>query len=222
MYSRKRPDSHRFWVGGSFSCLLFWFQIVGHLTFQYYCKSNWHVAHQWRDLIINIKRSRTPKVFEICLIPLQSVLNTDSGESRHTLCVHLLNVCPFLPLHTPRSLHSRGLCPNARSLSANLSPSSPFFFQYFFIGCDPQMYTFGGHLVSIWEPPRLLYHNWFLIRSRTPIRSRFGHRPPYYTTIDFWSGLAHPSDLDLVTAHAIIPQLTSNPISHTHQMPRVV
>ena len=33
------------------------------------------------------------------------------------------------------------------------------FFQYFFIGCDPQMYTVGGHLVSIWAPPGLLYHN---------------------------------------------------------------
>ena len=31
----------------------------------------------------------------------------------------------------------------------------------------------------------------------------------------------HPSDLDLVTAHATIPQLTSDPVSHTHQMPRV-
>ena len=26
------------------------------------------------------------------------------------------------------------------------------------------------------------------------ILSRFGHRPGYYTTIDFWFGLAHPSD----------------------------
>ena len=122
----------------------------------------------------------------------------------------------------------------------------PMFFQHFFIACDPQMYIVGGHLVSIWAPPRLFYHNWFLIpsrtpiifrfghrprhythnwlliRPRTPIRSRFGHRPRHYTTIDFWSDLEHPSDLGLVTTHAIIPQLTSNPVSHTHQMPRVV
>ena len=39
---------------------LFWFQIVGHLTFHYCCKSSRHVAHQWRDVIINIQRSRTP------------------------------------------------------------------------------------------------------------------------------------------------------------------
>ena len=149
---------------------MYWFQVVGHLTSQYYCKSSWHVAHQWRDLIINIQRSRTPFVFEKCLIPLQSVLNTDSDESWHTLCVHLLSVCLCLPLHTPRSLHSRGQCPNARSLSVNLSPFYPMFFHYFFIGCDPEMYTVGGHLVSIWSPPTLLYHNWYLIRSRTPIR----------------------------------------------------
>ena len=50
------------------------------------------------------------------------------------------------------------------------------------------------------------------------ILSRFRHHPGYYTTIIFWSGLAHPSDLDLVTAHAIIPQLTSDPILNTHQI----
>ena len=36
------------------------------------------------------------------------------------------------------------------------------------------------------------------------------------------SGLDNPSDLDLITAHAIIPQLTSDSVSHTHQMPRAV
>ena len=86
------------------------------------------VAHQWMDFIINIQRSRTPFVFEICLIPLQSVLNTDTDESWHTLCVRLSNVCFCLTLHTPRSLHSRGQCPNARSLSVNLSPFYPMFF----------------------------------------------------------------------------------------------
>ena len=67
------------------------------------------------------------------------------------------------------------------------------FFQYFFMGRGPQMYAVGGHLVSIWD----------------------------YTTIDFWSGLDNPSDLDLANAYAIIPQLTSDPVSHTHQRPRV-
>ena len=143
------------------------------MTFQYCCTSSWRVAHQWRDMIRNIQRSRKPFAFEICLIPLQSVLNTVTDESWHTLCVRLSNVCFCLPLHTPRSLQSRGQCPNARSPSVNLSP---FFYPmcflryFFFIRCDPQMYTVGGHLVLIWSPPRLLYHNGLVIRSRTPIR----------------------------------------------------
>ena len=178
--------------GGSFPRLLFWFQIVGHLTFQYYCKSSWHVAHQWRDLIINIQRSRTPFVFKICLIPLQSVLNIDSDESWHTFCAHLLNVCLCLPLHTPRSLHSRGQFPNARSLSVNFVAFLFNVFSVFFqwmrssnvycwrsscldlgttqviipqIISDPVSNT---HQISIWSPPTLLYHTWLLIRSRTP------------------------------------------------------
>ena len=194
MYSRKRLDSHRF-MGGRSHVFWFDFKSLGTWLSSYYRKSSWHVARQWRDLIINIHRSRTPFVYEIRLIPLQSVLNTDSDELRHTLCVHLWNVCLCLPLHTPRSLHSRAQCPNARSLSVNLSPFYPTsFFQYFFVGRDPQMYTVGGHLVSIWAPPGLLCHNWFLIRSRTPIMSRFGHRPGYYTTMDFWSRLGYPSE----------------------------
>ena len=53
-----------------------------------------------------------------------------------------------------------------------------FFFNIFFIGCDPQMYTAGGHLVLIWSPPRLLYHTWLLIRSRTPIRWQEWYNQP--------------------------------------------
>ena len=148
------------------------------------------------DLIINTQRSRTPFVFELCLIPVQSILNTDTDESWHTLCVRLPNVCFGLPLQTPRSLHSRGQRRNARSLSVNLSLLIHFFFfsSIFFIGCDPQMYTVGGHQISIWSTLTQLYHDWLLIRSRQPIRSRFGHRPRYYITIDFWSGLDNPSD----------------------------
>ena len=40
--------------------------------------------------------------------------------------------------------------------------------------------------------------------------------------VDFWSSLDNPSDLDLVIAHAIISQLTSDQVSTTHQMPKVV
>ena len=50
------------------------------------------------------------------------------------------------------------------------------------------------HQISIWSTPTQIYHNWLLIRPRQLIRSRFSQRPRYYTTIDFWSGLAHPSD----------------------------
>ena len=103
----------------------------------------------------------------------------------------------------PDRLHSRGQCPNARSLSVN----SSFFIQCFsviFRWMRPSKCILSAvilshpvsttHQISIWSPPTLLYHNWLLMRSRTPIRSRFDHRPRYYITIDFWSGLAHPSD----------------------------
>ena len=215
MYSRKRLDSHRY-MGGRSHVFCFDIKSLGTWLFSTTVKEVGTVAHQWMDLVINIQRSRTPLVFEICLIPLQYVLNTDSDESWHTLCVHLSNVC--LPLHTPRSLHSRGQCPNARLLSVNLSPFLSNVFSVFFHWMRPSnVYCWRSscldlgtaqaiiphlisdpvsntHQISIWSPPRLLYHYWLLIRSRTPIRSRFGHRPGYYTTIDFWFGLAHPSD----------------------------
>ena len=130
-------------------------------------------------MIINIQRSRTPFVFEMCLIPLQSVLNTDSDESWHTFCAHLLNVCLCLPLHTPRSLHSRGQFPNARSLSVNFVAFLFNVFSVFFqwmrssnvycwrsscldLGTTqviiPQLISdpvSNTHQISIWSPPTM-------------------------------------------------------------------
>ena len=170
MYSRQRPDSHRF-MGGRSHVFCFDLKSLGTWLFSTTVKVVGTVAHQWMDLIINIQRSRTPFIFEICLIPFQSVLNTDTYESWHILCVRLSNVCFCLPLRTPRSLHSRGHCPNARSLSVNLSP---FLFDVFsvFFSLDA---TLKCILLAV-------------------ILSRFGHRPGYYTTSDFWFGLEHPSD----------------------------
>ena len=170
MYSRQRPDSHRF-MGGRSHVFCFDLKSLGTWLFSTTVKVVGTVAHQWMDLIINIQRSRTPFIFEICLIPFQSVLNTDTDESWHILCVRLSNVCFCLPLRTPRSLHSRGHCPNARSLSVNLSP---FLFDVFsvFFSLDA---TLKCILLAV-------------------ILSRFGHRPGYYTTSDFWFGLEHPSD----------------------------
>ena len=103
---------------------------------------------------------------------MYQVLNTDTDESWHTLCVRLSNVC-FLPLHTPKSLHSRDQCPNARSLLCRFFFIQCFFFAIFLDWMRPSnLYsTVGGYLVLIWSPPRLLY-----------------------TTINFWFGLEHPSD----------------------------
>ena len=58
MYSRKRPDSHRFMGGRSHV----FFVLISNrwaLDFSVLFFSR-HVAHQWRDVIINIQRSRTP------------------------------------------------------------------------------------------------------------------------------------------------------------------
>ena len=76
MYSRKRPASHRF-VGGRSHVFCFNFKSLGTRLFSTTAKVVGTVAHQWMDLIINIQGSRTPVVFEICLIPLHSVLNRD-------------------------------------------------------------------------------------------------------------------------------------------------
>ena len=151
-------------------------------------------------------------VFEKCLIPLQSVLIYRLGWIMAYIMCQLLNVCLVSHCILPDRLHSRGQCLNARSLSVNLSLFIQFFFQYFFVGRDPQKvycrqssYLDLGtarviipvsttHQISIWSTPTQLYHNWLLIWSRQPIRSRFGHRTRYYITIDFWSGLDNPSD----------------------------
>ena len=120
-------------------------------------------------------------VFEKGLIPLQSVLNTDSDESWHTLCVQLLNVCLCLPLHTPRSFAQQRSMPKCTIIVSQLVVFYPMFFSNFSLDATLKMYTDGSHLVS--------------------------------------SGLDNPSDLDLITAHAIIPQLTSDPVSNTHEIP---
>ena len=124
-----------------------------------------------------------------------SVLNTDSDESWHTLCVQLLNVCLCLPLHTPRSFAQQRSMPKCTIIVSQLVAFYPIFFQYFFsLDATLKCITVGGHQISFWSTPTQLYHNWLLIRSRQPIRSRFGHRTRYYITIDFWSGLDNPSD----------------------------
>ena len=160
---------------------MYWFQVVGHLTSQYYCKSSWHVAHQWRDLIINIQRSRTPFVFEKCLIPLQSVLNTDSDESlsptaySQIVCTaevnaqmhdHCQSTCRFIS--NVFSVFFRWTRPSnvycRQSSCLDLGTAQGMISQ---LTSDPVSTT---HQILIWSPPTLLYRNWLLIRSRTPIR----------------------------------------------------
>ena len=211
MYSRKIPDSHRL-IGGRSHVFYFDFKSLGTWLFGTTVKvfGTSHTSGWIWYYIPGIQRSRTPFVFEICVIPLKPVLNTGSDESWHTLCVQLLNVCLCLPLHT----HSRGQCPNARSLSVYLSPFFPMFFQYFFIGCDrpwnvhcwrsscldlvtahaiiPQLTSdpiLNTHQISSWSPPTLLYHNWYQVSAPTLL---------YHN----WYQV-------------------SDPVSHTHQMPRV-
>ena len=191
MYSRQRPDSQRF-MGGRSHVFCFEFKSLGTWLFSATVKVVGTVAYQWMDLIINIQRSRTPFVFEKCLIPLQSVLNTNSDDG-----IHYVSICRTFVFVSHCILPDRCTAEaNAQMHDHCQSTCRLFFIQCFFsiFSLDATLKTVGGHLVSIWAPPRLLYHNWYLIRSRTPIRSRFGHHPRYYTTIDFWSGLAHPSD----------------------------
>ena len=123
------------------------------------------------DLIINIQRSRTPSVFEICLIPLQSVLNTDSDESRHTLCVHLLNVVFVFHCILPDRCRAEVNAQMHDHCRSTCRLIHPMFFSVFF------------H----WMRPSNVY---------------------------CWRS----SCLDLGTTRVIIPQLISDPVSNTHQI----
>ena len=174
MYSRKRPDSHRF-MGGLYHVFGFDFKSLGTWLFSTTVTVVGTVAHQWRDLIIisSVRAHHLSSKYASFRHNLYQVLNTDTEESWHTLCVRLSNVCFCPPLHTPRSLHSRGQCPNARSLWVNLSPFfNPMFFLQYFFSLDA---TLKCMLLAV-------------------ILSWFGHRPGYYTTLEFWFGLEHPSD----------------------------
>ena len=101
MYSRKRPDSHRFMGGRSHGFCCRWALVSSVL------ESTWHRSTPVVGLIINIQRSRTPFVFEKCLILLRSVFDTDTDELRHTLCVCLSNVCMSPTAHSDIVAHLR-------------------------------------------------------------------------------------------------------------------
>ena len=159
-------------MGGGTHVFCFHYKSLGTCLFSSTVKAVGTVAHQWIDLIINIQRSRTPFVFELCLIPVQSILNTDTDESWHTLCVRLPNVCFGLPLQTPRSLHRRGQRRNARSLSVNLSSFLSHVCSLVFFSLDAT-----PKCIYCWRPLAWI-----------------GHGPGYDTTIDFWFGFEHPSD----------------------------
>ena len=192
MYSRKIPDSHRL-IGGRSHVFYFDFKSLGTWLFGTTVKvfGTSHTSGWIWYYIPGIQRSRTPFVFEICVIPLKPVLITGSDESWQ----HYVSNCWTFVFVSHCILTAEV---NAQ-MHDHCQSTCRLFFQCFFSifsldATDPEMYTVGGHLVSIWSPPTLLYHNWLLIRSRTPIRSRFRHRPRYYTIIDLWFGLAHPSD----------------------------
>ena len=132
MYSRKRPDSHRF-MGGRSHVFCFDLKSSDTCLFSTTVKVVGTVAHQWKDLIICIQRSRTPFVFEICLIPSQSVFDTDAGESWHTYVSVCRTFAVVFHSTLPHRCTYEAQCPYARSLSANLSPCYPFFLlQYCF------------------------------------------------------------------------------------------
>ena len=141
----KRPDSHRLIrvVLMSFALIVDrWACVFSAL------KRRRHRITPVDGLIINTQRSRTPFVFKIRLIPLRSVFDSDTDKPRHTLCVRLSNAFFCLPLHTLLSLHIY-LRHNAHMHDHCQSTCRLLFiFFLFFIGCDPQMYTVGGRLVS--------------------------------------------------------------------------
>ena len=138
MNSRKRSDSHRFMGVVPMSFVLVsnrWaldFSVL-------YCKSSWHVAHHWRDSIINIQRSRTPFAFEICLIPLQSV----KIQTRMNHGIHYASICwtfvfishCILPDHCTAEVNAQmhDHCQSTCRFVSNV-------FQYFFVGRDPPGY----------------------------------------------------------------------------------
>ena len=192
MYSRKRPDSHRF-MGGRSHVFCFDFRSLGTWLF-----------------------STTVKVV--------GTSHTSGGFDKkypafaHTICLrkmpHSVAICiryrlgwimayimrPFVerlslsPTAYSQIVAQQRSMPKCTIIVSQLAVFYPMFFQYFFVGCDPQnvycrqsscldLGTAQGmisqltsdpvsttHQILIWSPPTLLYRNWLLIRSRTPIR----------------------------------------------------
>ena len=180
MYSRKRPDSQRF-MGGRSHVFCFHFKSLGTLLFSTTAvkvvgtsHTSGGLDHKYPAFAHTICLRKMPHSVAICIkYQVQTRMNHD---------IHYVSICWTFVFVShcilPDRLHSRRQCPNARSLSVNLS---------LFIQCFFSIFSLDATLKCILS---------------AVILSRFGHRPGYYTTIDFRSGLDNPSDLDLVTAHA--------------------
>ena len=173
MYSRKRPDSHRFMGGRSHVFCCRWALVSSVLK-------------------INIQRSRTPFVFEKCLILSRSVFDTDTDELRHTLCVCLSNVCMSPTAHSDIVAHLRHNARKHDYCQSTCRLLSIFFSSIFYMDATLKCILLAVVSCRLRSPPRLLcvpqltsdsvsnthqmpsdvYHNWLLIRSQTPIRCK--------------------------------------------------
>ena len=154
-----RPDSHRF-IGGHFQNQ-FSFSSVRHLSFQNYCKSSRH-RHTPVDGGDNIYPAFV-HIFCLWDIPysVKICLRTQTWlhHGIHScVCLPSVGFCPSP--HTPISSHIRGsmtICTISVSQLVAFHPMC--YFQYFFVGWDPQVYTVGAWLVMLRSLPRLLYYN---------------------------------------------------------------
>ena len=124
------------------------------------------------DLIMSIQRSRTPFVFDIRLIPFQSVLNTDTDESWHTLCVRLPNACFVSHCTLPDRCTAEANAQMQHHCQSTCRLFYPMCFLQYSFSLDATLKFILLAVILCW----------------------FGHRPGYYTTIDFWFGLERPSD----------------------------
>ena len=177
MYSRKRPDSHRF-TGGRSHVFCFDFKSLGTCLFSNTPKKIvGTVAHQWIDLIINIQDPAFAHTFCLRTMPHSVTICT---KYRHGWTMAYI-MCPLVerlflsPTAYSQIVAQKGPMPKCTIIVSQLVAFflRCFFFNSVFFSLDATFKWILSAVILSWFGHRPGYYttiNWLLIRFRTPIR----------------------------------------------------
>ena len=177
MYSRKRPDSHRF-MGGRSRVFRFDFESLDTCLFSTTVKVVGTVAHQWMYLIINIQRSSTPCLRNMPHSVIIWFKYSHGWIMAYTMCPFVGRLFFLSPTAHSQIVAQQRPTPKCTITASQLVASfiQCFFFGIFFHWMRLSNAYCWRHLALIWSPPRLI----------------------------------------------LVPQLISDLVSNTHQLPRAV